>query len=293
MSLEHPSIYALAGDAKTPAQAPTPLEESTISDEESRRTFLKWLAASTGATLGGLASGCASPSDERDTSGTDTRRTDSGSANDTPPFDTRSNRDGNTDADRRDNPATDETGRADDSARDGGSCETTSDDVEGPFFEEGAPERRRLAPDDEPGRQILIEGTVYEPDCTTPVPGAMIDVWHANDEGEYYGASDDYRLRGQLQTADDGSYAIRTIKPGRYRTAGGLRPAHVHFTISSPGHEPLTTQMYFAGDPQLAPTDPCGGCASDDPTLIVDFQSDTREGTELLVGQFDIVLTAR
>jgi len=80
----------------------------------------------------------------------------------------------------------------------------------------------------------------------------------------------DYRRRGQLQTDDDGSYSMATIKPGRYRTAGGRRPAHVHSTISSPSHQPLATRMHFAGDPQLAPTDPCAGCASDDPTLIVD-----------------------
>lgn len=259
-----------------------------MSDEESRRSFLKWLAAGTGATLGGLASGCASPSDPRDTSRTDTRRADSGIGGDTRTPDAMADAGPNTE------PETSDTSMSNDAGRpDGGTCEKTGDDVEGPFFEEGAPERRQLAPDNEPGRRILIEGTVYEPDCTTPLAGAIIDVWHASDEGEYYDASDDYRLRGQLQTADDGSYAIRTIKPGRYRTAGGLRPAHVHFTISSPDHEPLTTQMYFAGDPQLAPTDPCGGCASGDPTLIVDFESDTREGTEILVGQFDIVLATR
>jgi catechol 1,2-dioxygenase len=295
MYLEPPGLYVLEGDGETRTQTPTSREEPTMSDEESRRSFLKWFAAGTGATLGGLAAGCGSPnpSDARDTSHADTRRTDTGNGGDTRISDTRSDMGGGMDADSSDTWRTDAAGQTDGGAPDGGTCERTGDDVEGPFFESGAPERRRLAPNDEPGRRILVEGTVYGPDCTTPVPGAMLDVWHANDEGDYYDASDDYRLRGQLQTTDDGSYSIETIKPGRYRTAGGLRPAHIHFTISSPGHQPLTTQMYFAGDPQLSPTDPCGGCASDDPTLIVDFQSETRQGTELLVGQFDIVLAAR
>lgn len=185
----------------------------------------------------------------------------------------------------------DDTSDGDDA--DAETCEATGDDIEGPFFEEGAPERRQIAPDDEPGQRIVIEGTVYEPDCRTPIPGALLDVWHANEEGDYYDASEDYRLRGQLKTADDGSYAIYTIKPGRYDAAGGLRPAHVHFTISSPQFGPLTTQMYFAGDSRLGESDSCGACASDDPTLIVDFQSEQRNGREVLVGTFDIVLSER
>ena len=288
-----------------------------MSDDRSRRTFMKWLGVGAGAAVGGLA-GCsdvrtpgggdarsrdarggdtADGGDTRrarDTSrGADTVAPDTG-AGDTGAGDTRGDtRGGDTGVDTQD--GTD--GGPDADTADGGgtdadaaSCEATGEDVEGPFFAEGAPERKNLAPSDEPGQRILIHGTVYQPDCRTPEPGAIIDVWHANEQGDYYDASDDYRLRGQLETASDGSYTIRTIKPGSYRTAGGLRPAHVHFTISSPKYGPLTTQMYFAGDPKLAPNDPCGGCSSGDPTLIVDFSMERRNGEELLVGQFDIVL---
>jgi len=118
----------------------------------------------------------------------------------------------------------------------------------------------------------------------------MLDIWHANEQGDYYDSSEDYRLRGQVQTGDDGSYEIRTIKPGRYEQSGGLRPAHVHFIVSSPAFGALTTQMYFEGDPYLGPDDSCGFCGSDDPTLIVNFRPSCREGSEALVGRFDIVL---
>lgn len=241
-----------------------------MSDEKTRRSFIKWLGVGAGsAAVGGLASGCS------DSGGSTNALQDTGSG----------------DASPDDASPADDTIDSDSSTGDAESCEATGDDVEGPFHIEDAPERTQLAPDDEPGRRIVIEGTVYESDCTTPIEGALLDVWHANEEGEYYDASDDFRLRGQLQTDADGSYQIQTIRPGRYPDAGGLRPRHVHFMISSPAHGSLTTQMYFEGDSQLE-DDSCGICASDDPTLIVKFSSETRNGSDVLVGTFDIVMEA-
>ncbi|MFB6350876.1 MAG: hypothetical protein ABEN55_10590 [Bradymonadaceae bacterium] len=277
-----------------------------MSDDTSRRTFLTWLGVGAGAAVGGLAGGCTGPGQTRD--GNDTApgadTSEDGGGGDTGGYDTApgsgdagdADASGTGDASDTAGPGPGDAGDASDAGdandtADAESCRATGDDVEGPFHADDAPERQKLAPDDEPGRRIQIEGTVYGPDCTTPVPGALLDVWHANDEGDYYDASDNYRLRGQLKTADDGTYQIRTIKPGRYDAAGGERPAHIHFIISSPQHGSLTTQMYFAGDPRLAPTDPCGGCSSEDPTLIVDFQTEQRDGGEILVGQFDIVLS--
>ena len=230
-----------------------------MSDTSSRRVFLRWLGLGAGsAAVAGLGSGCA----------------DQGpGASDTSVDEDVGSQDSGTDG----------------GGGDGGQCEETASDVEGPFHEEDAPQRTKLAPDDEPGTRIVIEGTVYESDCETPVEGALLDVWHANDDGDYYDASDDYRLRGQLQSDAQGSYEIQTIRPGRYPDAGGLRPRHVHFIVSSPPHGALTTQMYFAGDPRLE-DDSCGICSSDEASLIVDFQSEMRDGTEVLVGQFDIIL---
>lgn len=275
-----------------------------MSDDPSRRVFLKWLSAGTGAAcVGGIGAGCAGPSggggegaNDADAAGI----ADGGAGGDAlRDADGRSPIGGGDVGDSGRSGDTSRTGDGESSDSqagdggepdpDGGSCETTGSDVEGPFFEEGAPERKKIAPDDEPGRRIVIEGTVYESDCRTPVPGAVLDVWHASEEGDYYDASENYRLRGQLKSASDGSYQIRTIKPGRYRSAGGLRPAHVHFTISSPQFEPLTTQMYFEGDPQLQ-NDPCGVCNSSDSSLIVEFSAERRNGDEMLVGIFDIVL---
>ena len=75
----------------------------------------------------------------------------------------------------------------------------------------------------------------------------------------------DYNLRGQLHTDKDGRYAFRTVIPvsypvptdgpvGRMLKAMGrhpMRPAHVHFVITAPGHERLATHLFAEGDKYL------------------------------------------
>ena len=63
----------------------------------------------------------------------------------------------------------------------------------------------------------------------------------------------------------DGAYEFQTMLPkpytvptdgpvGRYLEAVGQhpwRPAHIHFKVTAPGHQPLVTQVFFPGDPYL------------------------------------------
>lgn len=244
-------------------------------DDSSRREFLRLLGVSSGAAL--LGFGCSDPADGN---GADVGSDDTGANN---------GQDGGGDADA--GPMDANGGDADAAGNGAGSCEATGSDIEGPFYEDGAPHRSVLADEDEPGQRLIVEGTVYEPDCDTPVEAALLDVWHADEQGDYHGSEDDdYRLRGQLYTDADGEYRLETIMPGHYPTpAGDMRPAHIHLTITKPGFEPLTTQMYFEGDPYLSPDDPCGHCSSDDPTLIV--EAEEHDGAADLIARFDIVLT--
>jgi catechol 1,2-dioxygenase len=179
--------------------------------------------------------------------------------------------------------------------RQGKNCAPTGADVEGPFFISGAPKRVALARPDEPGDRLVIRGTVYGPDCKKPLPGTLLDVWQADAEGRYHeGAEDGYRLRGQLLTDTKGDYQFETIMPGRYLLGEGdaFRPAHLHFTIASPRHQSLTTQLYFKGDPYLAPKDACGrGCNSDDPGRIIELVKE-QSGAARFAGTFDVILAA-
>jgi catechol 1,2-dioxygenase len=95
-----------------------------------------------------------------------------------------------------------------------------------------------------------------------------------------------------LYTNEQGRYEIETIMPGRYpippnlpgleKYAGLTRPAHVHFRVMESLHIPLTTQLYFKGDPYIA-GDPF---ASHKSTLAVDLKPDG----QVRRGVFDIVL---
>jgi catechol 1,2-dioxygenase len=167
-------------------------------------------------------------------------------------------------------------------SRAGDLCAPTESDFKGPMYLAGAPRRAVLAGPNEPGQRLTIRGTVFGSDCRTPLGRTLLDVWQADAQGEYHWKDEDYRLRGQLLTNERGEYEIATIKPAGY----GGRPAHIHFTIAAPGHVPLTTQLYFKGDPRLD-HDVCGAaCNSGDPHRIVELTT----GGKGLRGTFDVVL---
>jgi catechol 1,2-dioxygenase len=178
-------------------------------------------------------------------------------------------------------------------------CIVTEGDILGPYYRFGAPFQTRLAGSEEPGERLRVTGTVFSADCSTPLPGALIEVWQANSQGLYdtgkpgnFTELTKFHLRGMMYTNEKGQYAIETIMPGRYPVPpnlpglekyGGLtRPAHIHFRVMESLHVPLTTQLYFKGDPFLA-NDPWAGHK---PTLAIDLQP---EG-QAKHGVFDIVL---
>src|SRR5262245_50918123 len=178
-------------------------------------------------------------------------------------------------------------------------CRITESDILGPFYRFGAPLRARLAGPDEPGDRLILTGTVFSSDCRTPLPGALIEVWQANNAGLYdtskpgnFTEASTFHLRGMLYTNEKGQYQIDTIVPGRYpvppnlpgleKYAGLTRPAHIHFRVIESLHVPLTAQLYFKGDPFIA-KDPWAGHKQ---TLAIDLKQDGK----LRRGVFDIVL---
>src|SRR3954465_7554232 len=136
--------------------------------------------------------------------------------------------------------------------------------VLGPFHIEGSPELEYGDDMSEglPGTPLFVTGTVRGLDGT-PVGGAVLDVWQADEEGAYEGQLEveEARLRAKYTTREDGTYCVRTIAPKGYtipmdgpigdlisRTAiSHFRPAHVHFLINVPGFEPLITHLFQEG----------------------------------------------
>jgi protocatechuate 3,4-dioxygenase beta subunit len=120
--------------------------------------------------------------------------------------------------------------------------EATPSQTEGPFFEPGAPLRHDLAADAPDGDAITIAGFVLDRECR-PVPGAMVQIWHADEKGRYDNAG--YRLRGHQPADDRGRWWFSTIVPAGYPG----RTRHYHFKVAKPGGRVLTTQLYFPGEP--------------------------------------------
>ena len=166
-------------------------------------------------------------------------------------------------------------------------CLETEDNILGPYWLDGAPVRSDLTERGLRGTRLQVTGRVLglAGAACTPLAGALLDVWQANDRGNKparYSDERTWRLRGRLYTAGDGSYDLRTIVPGRYRTEDALRPAHIHVRVSAPEHRLLTTQLYFDGDPYNAADEYF------EPSLLMKLAS-TRDGK---AARFDFVLRA-
>jgi len=141
-----------------------------------------------------------------------------------------------------------------DNVADGLMCDKTTLDFygEGPFYTDNPPEIQasQLASANEAGQRMIISGRVFNLDCSEFIPNAMVDVWHANDAGQY--DNNGFNLRGKVLTNDQGFYMFETIMPGKYLNGGEFRPSHIHFKITPPGFDTITTQLYFEGDTSIA-----------------------------------------
>jgi protocatechuate 3,4-dioxygenase beta subunit len=118
----------------------------------------------------------------------------------------------------------------------------TPTQTEGPFFTPNSPERINLREDGMPGPRMVLTGFVLTRSCT-PLPGALVELWHADNGGRY--DNEGFRLRGHQFTGVDGNYRFETIVPGLYPG----RTRHFHVKYQAADQPVLTTQLYFPGEP--------------------------------------------
>jgi catechol 1,2-dioxygenase len=125
----------------------------------------------------------------------------------------------------------------------GQAMEATPAEVLGPFYRKGAPNTRRLHKPEDPGFPLRVVGRVVNT-RGEKVPGARVNVWHADHAGLH--DVQGYRHRANIEIDESADYTLETIMPGHYPD----RPAqHIHYLITAPGHKTLITQAYFATDP--------------------------------------------
>ena len=113
----------------------------------------------------------------------------------------------------------------------------------GPFYKRLAPHQAMLRKDGDPGLPLQVSGAVFG-ERGDALPGARIELWHADHQGLY--DLDGYRFRATLTADDNGRYSFDSIMPGHYP---GRVCQHVHYIVTAPAHKPLITQLYFATDP--------------------------------------------
>lgn len=141
--------------------------------------------------------------------------------------------------------------------------------IEGPFYAPGAPQlgSEGTVPmrEDEAGTPMTFHGQVRSV-AGAPLANATVDIWHCDNDGFYAQFAPnlpEWNLRGVFTTDDNGNFSIRTIQPAPYQIPTGgatgaiiraanwhaWRPAHLHLKVSAEGHQLITTQLYFPGDP--------------------------------------------
>jgi protocatechuate 3,4-dioxygenase beta subunit len=118
----------------------------------------------------------------------------------------------------------------------------TARQMDGPFYKPRSPERADLIETGARGRTVTLAGYVLTRGCR-PLPGALVDLWHADEHGDYDQGG--FRYRGHVFTTADGRYRFRTIVPALYPG----RTRHYHVKIFVPERPVLTTQLYFPDEP--------------------------------------------
>ena len=188
-----------------------------------------------------------------------------------------------------------------------GASIATPEQVEGPFY----PVHRQHDLDTDlthvtgrtqraEGEVTLVRGRVLA-SSGGPLQGALVDVWQANHHGRYSHSRDrntsalDPNFQGwaMMSTSAEGRYGFRTIKPGAYPLAAlggdGWRCRHIHFKVSKPGSTPLTTQMYFFGDPLIEHDLEIRKAPAELRDLLISRKTED-EDSGLPLFEFDIVL---
>jgi hypothetical protein len=130
-----------------------------------------------------------------------------------------------------------------------GVCTLLAATAAGPFPNPTQLDRRDVT-DGYPGHALRLGLRVIDQACE-PIPGAIVEIWHADASGDYSGYADGGTgkdegegtafMRGFQTAGDDGIVEFHTIYPGWYPG----RAVHIHLTAHIGGGATLTSQLFF------------------------------------------------
>lgn len=118
---------------------------------------------------------------------------------------------------------------------------------EGPFYTPNSPERSDLRIAGRGGRELVVRGQVRDQYCR-PLPGAVIDFWQTDSDGDYDNVG--YDFRGHVFADSEGRYELLTILPNPYYFENVWRASHIHLKAQGAGTKLLTSQLFFPIDPE-------------------------------------------
>lgn len=156
---------------------------------------------------------------------------------------------------------------------------------------------------DAAGQPCIVSGKVLSLDGS-PIAGARMEVWQADEEGLYDIQRPDLahaQARGIVHSNAEGAFCFRSILPSSYAIpddgpVGAMlaatgrhpwRPAHLHFMVSANGHKTLVTHVFRDGD-QYLESDAVFGVRS---SLIADWGRGA-DGVHMLHYDFILVDSA-
>jgi protocatechuate 3,4-dioxygenase beta subunit len=128
---------------------------------------------------------------------------------------------------------------------DAATCTLSPEVTAGPYWIDNKLTRRDIT-ENRRGVPLALRLTVIDATTCDPIPGADVEVWHADARGAYSGYSTGNTakrfLRGHQKADANGRVRFDTIYPGWYRG----RTPHIHLKVHVGGSVVHTGQIFFA-----------------------------------------------